>query len=83
MSGIKLPVNTNAVTKHPEGEKQVPDAYLADTHIIHTNNFICETAAQLRQAVRLKLPDALIAATGLFLDIPLLSFDSDFEKYPI
>ena len=98
MSGIKLLVDTNAVIKHLEGEKQIEailngslvfissityaellagpltpvakqvlEEYLADTHIIHTNNFICETASMLRQTVRLKLPDALIAATSLFV----------------
>lgn len=61
-------------------EKAVLEEYLADTHIVHTNHFICETAARLRSAFRVKLPDAFIAATGMFLDIPLVTFDSDFEK---
>jgi predicted nucleic acid-binding protein len=61
-------------------EKIVLTDYLSEVHVVHTNNFICETAATIRIANRIKLPDALIAATSLFLDIPLLTFDADFEK---
>lgn len=61
-------------------EKAILDAYLGDTHIVHTNNFICETAAHIRRVFRIKLPDALMAATSIFLDVPLLTFDRDFER---
>jgi predicted nucleic acid-binding protein len=30
----------------------------------------------------IKLPDAIIAATALYLDLPLLTFDSDFARVP-
>jgi predicted nucleic acid-binding protein len=34
----------------------------------------------LKQKHRIKLPDAIIAATAVYLDIPLITFDSDFDK---
>ena len=27
-----------------------------------------------------KLPDAIVAATAIYLDIPLVTFDTDFKK---
>ena len=55
-------------------------AYLKEVHVIHTNDFICELSATLRRTARIKLPDALIAATSIFLNLPLVTFDSDFER---
>lgn len=34
----------------------------------------------LQQSTYLKLPDAIIAATALYLDLPLLTADSGFKK---
>jgi len=30
------------------------------------------------QLSRIKLPDAIVAATAIYLDLPLLTFDKDF-----
>ena len=62
------------------GEETILRQYLKAVHIIHTNDFICELAATLRRDVKIKLPDAIIAATSFFLDIPLITFDTDFDK---
>jgi hypothetical protein len=32
--------------------------------------------------IKIKLPDAIIAATAMYLDLPLLTFDSDFARVP-
>jgi len=61
-------------------EIKILSEYLADIYIIHTNDFICETTAQLRKGHKLKLPDALIAATGIFLRLPIVTFDNDFDS---
>lgn len=37
---------------------------------------------ELLQTVNIKLPDAIIAATALYLDLPLLTFDADFSRIP-
>jgi len=57
-------------------------AYIQATHIIHTNDFICELAADIRRNKKIKLPDAIIAATCFFLDIPLVTFDNDLDNIP-
>jgi predicted nucleic acid-binding protein len=33
-----------------------------------------------KQAYKIKLPDAIVAATAIYLDVPLTTFDSDFNK---
>lgn len=63
----------------PAEEKVILQEYLAHVHLIHTNDFICETAASIRKQYKTKLPDALIAATSLFLQLPVVTFDSDFD----
>ncbi|WP_425291150.1 type II toxin-antitoxin system VapC family toxin [Spirosoma linguale] len=41
---------------------------------------IKEQTIKIRKRHRIKLPDAVIAATAIFLGIPLLTFDSGFVK---
>ena len=48
--------------------------------IIDVNASIKDLTINIRQNNNLKLPDALIAATSKYLQIPLLSADNDFEK---
>lgn len=61
-------------------EKAVLQEYLEAVHVVHTNDFICQAAAALRKIHKIKLPGAFIAATSIFLDIPLVSFDNDFDR---
>ncbi len=59
---------------------QLLKAYVAELQIVHTNNFICDIAAEIRRKTKVKLPDALVAATSIYLDVPIITFDTDFEK---
>jgi predicted nucleic acid-binding protein len=61
-------------------EQRILKKYLKAIQVIHTNEFICEMAASLRRINNVKLPDAFIASTSFFLDIPLITFDKDFDK---
>ena len=61
-------------------EEIVLKEYFSSIHIIHTNDLICEIAAGLRKNFKIKLPDAIIAATSFFLNIPLITFDDVFYK---
>ena len=45
----------------------------------HTDS-INKTAIQLKQQYKMKVPDALIAATAIEQKIPLLTFDKDFIR---
>jgi predicted nucleic acid-binding protein len=53
---------------------------LNDCTIIGLINPVKELAIELKQKHRIKLPDSLIAASAIHLDIPLLSQDQGFEK---
>ncbi len=48
--------------------------------IIDVNAEIKNLAIDIRKLYKLKLPDSIIAATSLYLDIPLITADSDFKK---
>ncbi len=37
-------------------------------------------AIEVKQKYNLKIPDAIIAGTALYLDVPLLTADTDFIK---
>ena len=64
----------------PANEELILKDCLSSLHIIHTNDVICEIAANIRKSQKIKLPDAIIAATSFFLNIPLLTFDEEFNK---
>lgn len=34
----------------------------------------------MRRKTKIKLPDAIVAATAIYLDVPIITFDTDFEK---
>jgi predicted nucleic acid-binding protein len=46
------------------------------------NDSITATAISLRQRFKLKVPDALIAATAIDAKLPLLTSDMDFARIP-
>ena len=54
--------------------------FLNDCTVIDINEIIKISVLQIKQKHFVKLPDAIIAATSDFLDIPLISADKDFVK---
>ena len=44
------------------------------------NGTIKKEVIQLRRKHKVKLPDAIIASTAIYLNMPLLSADKGFEK---
>lgn len=61
-------------------EEELIQALISDCILIELNESIKLKAIKLRRNFRLKLPDALIAATALYVNVPLISADSDFNK---
>jgi predicted nucleic acid-binding protein len=53
---------------------------LGDCKIVDLKAEVKRLAIDLKQKQKIKLPDAIIAATSLYLDLPLLTYDSGFEK---
>lgn len=48
--------------------------------LIEMNNKIKSEAIKFRRKHRLKLPDAIVAATAKYLRIPLITMDKDFKR---
>ena len=55
---------------------------MEDCFIAEINQQIKQITKNLMQEVLVKLPDAIIAATALYLDLPLLTADLGFERIP-
>lgn len=55
-------------------------AFLDECHIVELDNSIRQKAIEIRRSSKLKIPDVIIAATAITLDIPLITLDSDFEQ---
>jgi predicted nucleic acid-binding protein len=58
------------------------EALVDNCFIVDINREIIQIYKDLKQAHPIKLPDALIAATAIYLDIPLLTFDKGFKNIP-
>jgi predicted nucleic acid-binding protein len=54
--------------------------FLKECKIFEVDSKIKDITVRLRRSYSIKLPDAIIAATAIFLGIPLLSADKHFEK---
>ncbi len=53
---------------------------MADCSIIDINSEIKKSVIKLRKSYKIKLPDAIIAATALSLNIPFMSADKQLKK---
>jgi len=58
-------------------EKLVNSCFVVD---LNTN--IKNITKQLMQSVKIKLPDAIIASTSLYLNFPLVTADTGFQNIP-
>ncbi|MDR0546167.1 MAG: type II toxin-antitoxin system VapC family toxin [Dysgonamonadaceae bacterium] len=58
----------------------VIESLLYNCFITEINREIKQLYKQIKQNYTIKLPDAIIAATAIYLDIPLLTFDKGFRQ---
>jgi predicted nucleic acid-binding protein len=63
-------------------DTEIIDALLNGCFIIDINQEIKYIYREIRQKYSLKLPDAIVAATAIYLDMPLLTFDKGFKNVP-
>jgi predicted nucleic acid-binding protein len=56
------------------------DNLLNDCFIFEMNEKIKQKCISLRRQHKIKIPDAIIAATSLIYGIPLITSDQDFQK---
>ena len=63
----------------PDSEKNIK-GLLSSCTIMDINQDIKRNTVQMRKKFKLKLPDAIIAATALQFDLPIITADKQFEK---
>ncbi len=63
-------------------ELQHLNEILDDFIILPFNNEIKEKAISIRHKKKLKLPDALIVSTAMWIDLPFITADKDFKNIP-
>lgn len=66
----------------PEDALKIIEMMLESCFITEINQEIKQIYKHIKRNYTIKLPDAIIAATAISLDIPLLTFDNDFQKIP-
>jgi predicted nucleic acid-binding protein len=63
-------------------EKNYIQRFLANLTIVNIDGFIRDQTIDIKKRSRLKLPDSIIAATSIVLDIPLVTSDKQFKTVP-
>lgn len=63
-------------------EKEKLRELISDCIIFPFSDNIKNICIDIRQKKRIKIPDAIIAATAIYFDSPLLSADKDFNDIP-
>jgi predicted nucleic acid-binding protein len=63
-------------------ERKNIQSFIDDCTILDVNHSIKEITISLRQSAKIKLPDAIIAATGIFWNLPFFTRDEDFRRIP-
>ena len=51
-----------------------------ECYIIEMNSAIKTKAVEIKQKYKIKLPDAIIAATAILYQLPFLTYDADFKS---
>jgi len=64
-------------------ERSLLDSFLKTCIIIDINNEIKQTAISFIRNKKLKLPDAIVGATAVYLKIELVTADERFERLEI
>ncbi|MCB0561855.1 MAG: type II toxin-antitoxin system VapC family toxin [Lewinellaceae bacterium] len=63
-----------------EEDRSIIEDLLNNCIIVDLNQAIKRITIDLKQKYKLKLPDAIIAATSIYMNLPLISADKDFER---
>jgi predicted nucleic acid-binding protein len=56
--------------------------FLSQCYIVDIEPAIKEITIAIRSKLKVKLPDAVIAATAIYYDLPLFTMDKGFKKIP-
>jgi len=63
-----------------KSERVATQSLLDDCYIVSLNEQIKQTAIKIRLSTRMKLIDSIIAAIAVWLDVPIVTHDSGFDR---
>ncbi|MDR0829096.1 MAG: type II toxin-antitoxin system VapC family toxin [Prevotellaceae bacterium] len=63
-----------------EREEKIIDTMIDCCFVIELTQPIKQIVKEIRKTHKIKLPDAIIAASAIYYDIPFITFDSDFKN---
>ncbi|RYU90760.1 type II toxin-antitoxin system VapC family toxin [Mucilaginibacter terrigena] len=63
-------------------DKDLLKDFLSKCHIVDIEPAIKDLTINLRSQSKIKLPDAVIAATAIYYDLPLFTMDKGFNRLP-
>lgn len=63
-----------------EKDKLIIQKFINDCFVVDVNQSIKKYTVEIKQRISIKLPNAIIASTAKFLQIPLITADKGFEK---
>ena len=63
-----------------EGEQKIIEDFVNQCKVITLNNSIKKETIRVRKNYKTKLPDSIIIASALYLDLPLITSDVEFKK---
>lgn len=61
-------------------ETKIVDSLVNNCFVVDLLQPIKEIIKKLKQQYKIKLPDAIVAATAIYMNIPLITYDSDFSE---
>ena len=61
-------------------DKTLLKEFLSECYIIDIEPAIKDITIEIRSKYKVKLPDAIIAATAMYFDLPLFTMDKGFNK---
>ena len=61
-------------------ELKIIESFIDDCTVIDISSKLKEYVIELRKKYKMKLPDAIIAASSLYMNVPLVTADSGFKK---
>ena len=73
MNGSNLLVDTNFLIYLLNG-------HIENCFIVNFNSDIKEIAIRIKQKSTIKVPDAIVAASAIYMSFPLITGDKDFLK---
>jgi predicted nucleic acid-binding protein len=61
-------------------ELSIIDVLVENCFVVDLLHPVKQIVKELKQKYKIKLPDAIVAATALYLDVPFVTFDTDFKN---